>query len=299
VDEGGLALDRPITEYLPRPLPEYDDWKDLAGDARWRLFTTRMLLSHTSGLLNWRWINDDERLDIKFDPGTRYVYSGEGIQVLQFVIEEGLGRDVGTLVQQRVFDRFAMKDTSMTWRDDFAGRHASEYAIDGRDLGFRQRSSVRAAGSMATTLEDYARFMAGVLRGDGLSPASRAAMLTQQIAIDGVQQFPSHWASHTDVYAPIGLGYGLGWGVYSSRRGPAFFKEGHDDGTSNYALGFTDSRDGLVMLSNSGNAEAMFEPLIDAIHGETCDPWFWHAYIPYDRPEFATSAARDHPPPPC
>jgi CubicO group peptidase (beta-lactamase class C family) len=299
IDEGVLDLDRPIGEYLSRPLPHYEEWTDLAGDDRWRRFTPRMLLSHTSGLLNWRRFNDDQRLDIKFDPGSRYVYSGEGMQVLQFVIEEGLGRDVGALMQERVFERFGMRDTSMTWRSDFEGHHAHEYAIDGRDLGYRQRRRPRVAGSMDTTLADYARFMAGLLRAEGLSPASHAEMLRSQIAIDGVQQFPSHWASHTNVYAPIALGYALGWGVYTSSHGRAFFKEGHDDGTSNYVLGFPARRAGLVVLSNSSNAEAMFEPLIDFIYGETCDPWFWHPYIPHDRPEFSRPSARDNPPPPC
>jgi len=33
VDEGRLSLDASVDELLPRPLPEYDDFKDLASDA--------------------------------------------------------------------------------------------------------------------------------------------------------------------------------------------------------------------------------------------------------------------------
>ena len=299
VDEGVLDLDRPVASYLPRALPHYDEWADLGADDRWRRFTPRMLLAHTSGLPNWRRFNEDRRLDIKFEPGSRYVYSGEGIQLLQFVIEEGLGRDVEALLRERVFDRFDMPDTSLTWRSDFEGRHAHEHAADGRDLGHRRSARPGAAGSMHTTLADCARFIAGVLRGTGLSAASQAEMLRAQITIDGVQQFPSHWESHTDVYRPIALGYGLGWGVYMSRHGRAFFKEGHEDGTSNYVLGFPARQAGLVVLSNDAHAEAMFEPLIDFVYGETCDPWFWHPYIPYDRPEFSRPSARETPPRPC
>ena len=39
VDEGRLDLDRSIADYLPRPLPEYEDYTDLAGDERWRMLT--------------------------------------------------------------------------------------------------------------------------------------------------------------------------------------------------------------------------------------------------------------------
>jgi CubicO group peptidase (beta-lactamase class C family) len=34
VDEGRLSLDASMAELLPRPLPEYDDFKNLAGDER-------------------------------------------------------------------------------------------------------------------------------------------------------------------------------------------------------------------------------------------------------------------------
>lgn len=300
VDEGVLDLDRSIGGYLPKPLPEYPKYVDLAGDPRWKRFTARMLLSHTTGMPNYRWVNDDEKLDIKFEPGARFGYSGEGINLLQLVIEEGLRRDVGALLQERVFRRFGMTRTSMTWRDDFAGREADGFGPDGALLPHERRTSARAAGSMDTTLADYARFLGGVLRGEGLSPRAHAEMLKAQIAIDSVAEFPSHWESHTQVYAPVALSYGLGWGLFQSpARGPAFFKEGHDDGTNNVALGFPRSRSGLVVLSNSGNAESLFAYLIEDLFGDICMPWFWSGYVPYDRPELRAPAAREHPPEPC
>lgn len=53
VDDGTIALDTPIKAYLPKPLPAYEKYADLAGDARWERITPRMLLSHSSGLPNW------------------------------------------------------------------------------------------------------------------------------------------------------------------------------------------------------------------------------------------------------
>jgi CubicO group peptidase (beta-lactamase class C family) len=285
VEEGVLDLDAPLPRQLARPLPEYPGFADLIGDERWRAVTPRMLLSHSSGLLNWRWINPDKKLDFKFSPGTRYVYSGEGIQILQLVIEERSGRPLAELMQQRVFDRFGMKDTSMVWRPDFEGRATVHYGAGGEVIAHAKRSRARAAGSMDTTLADYAAFFAGVLRGDGLSAASHAAMLSPQVAIVSPRQFPSHWPGETGANRAIGLSAGLGWPVFDGPMGRTFFKEGSDDGTNNLAFGLLRQRSGVLMLSNSSNGPRMFAPALDAILGRTCVPWFWMGYVPYNRPE--------------
>jgi CubicO group peptidase (beta-lactamase class C family) len=299
VDDGALPLDAPIADLLAKPLPDYPEYADLRDDPRWRRLTPRMLLTHTSGLVNWRWINDDQKLDFKFDPGTRYAYSGEGIEILQLVVEERTRQSVVDLMQRRVFDRFAMTRTSMTWRANFEGSEATEYDARGSAIAHRRRTRARAAGSMDTTLHDYAAFMAGVLRGEGLSTASADAMLSAQVAIVSPQEFPAQWPGETDVNRAIGLSYGLGWGVYASPRGPAFFKEGHDDGTNNFVLGFRRSRSGVVFLSNSGNAEKMFYPAVERLFGKTCLPWFWMGYVPYWRPDLMAPEARQHPVAPC
>jgi CubicO group peptidase (beta-lactamase class C family) len=295
VDEGVLALDVPLPTLLNKPLPDYPKYADLKDDARWRQLTPRMLLSHTSGLLNWRFINENNRLDFKFPPGSRYVYSGEGLNILQVVVEERTGTPLATLMQERVFKRFNMRDTSMVWRKEWEGRETTHYAKDGAVIMHKRRGDARAAGSMDTTIADYASFMAGVLRGEGLSPAAHREMLSPQMAIVSLQQFPSHWPGDTDLWRGIGLSIGLGWPLYRSPLGPAFFKEGNDDGTNNFALGFTLGRNGIVMLSNSSNAQAMFLPAVEYVYGKTCLPWFWMNYIPYDRPELMVPQAREKP----
>lgn len=54
VDQGKLDLDRPIYQYLPKPLPDYPNYNDLAGDPRYKRITARMLLDHTAGFANLR-----------------------------------------------------------------------------------------------------------------------------------------------------------------------------------------------------------------------------------------------------
>jgi len=283
VDKGVVDLDRPIAEYLPKPLPQYENYADLAGDDRWRAWTLRMLLSHQAGLPNWRWFSDSQKLAIIFEPGSRYAYSGEGYQVAQLTLEQGLGLNVNELMRKRVFERFGMHRTSMTWREDFRPNFAHGYAEDGRDLGHNARRSVHVAGSMDTTVADFAAFLAGVLRGDGLSLAARSQMLGAQVSVTARHQFPTQSPEGTDANQAIGLSYGLGWGLFQSPFGPAFFKEGHDDGTNNYALCLEEAKRCILILSNSSNGEGIFLYLADALLGKTGLPWEWEGYVPYDR----------------
>src|SRR6202011_5022651 len=69
VKKGILALDKPVKDYLSKPLPDYAAYQDLANDPRYKKITAKMLLSHTSGFPNLRWINDDHKLNINFEPG--------------------------------------------------------------------------------------------------------------------------------------------------------------------------------------------------------------------------------------
>ena len=275
VDERIVDLDRPVATYLPKPLPEYPKYGDLASDARWNLLTMRMLLDHTPGFPNFRFLNPDEKLDFKFDPGTRYAYSGEGFNLAQFVLENGMGLDVGKEMQRRVFDRFKMSRTSMTWRDDFAENLADGYDVNGKHAGHDRRGSVRAAGSMDTTIADYAKFLAGFLRGEGLSPEARSEMLRPQIAITSAHQFPTLETTTEPANRAIGLSSGLGSVLFQSPHGAAFYKGGHNDSTDNLAVGVESKKRGILLMSNSVRAETIYPELVKGVFGDTGLPWTW------------------------
>jgi CubicO group peptidase (beta-lactamase class C family) len=281
VDEGTIALDAPIGSYLPKPLPQYEKYADLALDARWQRITPRMLLSHTSGLPNWRFINANGKLDLKFEPGAWYSYSGEGINLLQFVIEQHTGQDMDALMRRRVFDRFGMTRTSMTWQPSFESELAFGYDSAGQSVGHDKRSHARAAGSADTDLADMARFIQGVLRGDALSDSSRRAMLAPQIRIRTVHEFPAPSFDTTSRDDAIRLSYGLGWGLFDSPHGPAFFKEGHDDVSwRNYMVAFDRTKSAIILLSSSANAEPMFPALLANVLGDELSPVKWMGYEP-------------------
>ncbi len=283
VQEAVLTLDKPISEYLPKPLPEYSDYKDLAGDERWKKITARMLLDHTSGFPNWRRFEDDQKLHIHFEPGSRFAYSGEGIDLLQLVIEKVSKKPLGTLMRERVFRPLGMTRTSMTWRLEFETNHAEGYDEQENSLGPQRRLRADAAGSMLTTPRDFARFMQAVMQGERLTKETREVMLHPQIAILSKHEFPPFSTETTEENKPIRLSYGLAWGLYWTPYGKAFFKEGHDDGWRNYTVCFDDAKMGIVIMTNSSNGEGLYKELLETLLKNTYTPVEWEGFAPYEQ----------------
>lgn len=283
VDEGMLDLDKPLYRYLPQALSQYPDFKDLGGDDRWRMITSRHCLSHSSGLLNWRWANPrgNNKLEIFFHPGERYSYSGEGIQLLQLVVESVTGQPLEELMQARVFQPLGMTRSSFLWRLVFEKNHALPYNEDERPLPRDKHSRAYAAGSMETTIADYCRFISAVMNARGISQASYREMVSMQIPIYNRYQFPPLSTDSTDTNLGIELSYGLGWGIFRGAHGLSFFKEGHGEGFENYNINFPGKDYALVILSNSANAESIFPELVDALAGEASIPWEWEGYTRY------------------
>ena len=281
VEEGKLDLDTSIAEYLPRPLPDYPDedkyapWKDLAGDERWRALTPRILLTHSAGFANFAFLEPDGKLRFHFDPGTRYAYSGEGLILLQFVLERGLGLDVGEEMQRRVFDRFGMANTSMMWRPDFAKNLADGWRADGSVEPHDERSKVRAAGSMDTTIADMAKLAAGTMRTEGLSTAGAMEIVTPQLPITTATQFPSLQPERPMEKRRADLAAGLGVVVFNGPQGPGYYKGGHNDSTGNTWVCVQRGRRCVVILANDVRAEAAFPHLVSFVLGDTGVPWDW------------------------
>ena len=284
VDEGRIDLDRPIAEYLPRPLPDYydaviedryADYRALADDPRWRTITPRILLTHSAGFANFGFLEPDGKLRIHFDPGARYAYSGDGLILLQFVLEQGLGLDIGVEMQRRVFDRFGMTMTGMMWRPDFAANLADGWEADGSVEPHDERSKPRAAGSMDTTVADFARFAAGYIRREGLTPASSAELVRPQLPITTASQFPSFQTELPPAARRSDLSAGLGVVTFTGPQGPGFFKGGHNDSTANTWVCVETARRCVVVLSNDVRSEAAFPTLVRFILGETGVPYDW------------------------
>ena len=283
VDEGALNLDKPVYRYLPKPLPEYPEYKDLADDPRYKRLTARMLLSHTSGFPNYRAFEEDRKLRIHFEPGSRFAYSGEGILLLQLVVETITKKPLEELMQQHVFRPFGMTRTGMVWQDRFDSDFANGYDEYGRSLGPQKRTTADAAGSMQTTVRDFARFMRAVMFGKELRKHTREQMLSPQIRILSKHEFPTLASDTTEENQAIRLSYGLGWGLYWTPYGEAFFKEGHDVGWRNYTVCFDKPKTGIVIMTNSGNGEGIYKGLLEGLLADTFTPIQWEGFTPYDQ----------------
>jgi len=283
VDERLLDLDTPIYRYLPKPLSEYDSYRDLGADPRHRAITARMLLAHTSGLPNWRWFEDDRKLHLHFAPGSRFAYSGEGIDLLQLVVETIAHQPLQDLMRERIFTPFGMQRSSMLWEPRFEQDHVVEYDENAHPLGTQRRKRADAAGGMQTTLADYARFVLAAMRGQGMRDATRAQMVAAQVRIHARHEFPTFENLPTDANRAIDLGYGLGWGVYQTRYGKAIFKEGHDDGLRHYVVYFERPRIGLLIMTNSANGEGIYQELLETLIRDTFTPIEWERFTPYKK----------------
>ena len=289
VDQGRLALDTPLKDDLDKPLPDYPPdatfpgkygpYADLAGDPRWQAITPRMCLTHSTGFDNFSFIEPDRRLRIHFDPGTRYSYSGEGMSLLQFVIEhgraeQGLGVDVGDLARAN-FDRLGMTRTRLTWRNGEDANVADGWNDQGQPKPHDKRSKVRVAGSMNTTIADLSRFAAALVRGDGLSEASRAEMTRPSLHITTAHQFPHFGAELPPGKQRQDLAAGLGVVVFDGPQGHGFFKGGHDGQTANTLACLEQGQRCVLILSNDVRAESGFAALVRFILGDTGVPYDW------------------------
>ncbi|MDX2180185.1 MAG: serine hydrolase domain-containing protein [Bryobacteraceae bacterium] len=285
-EKGEFPLDEPIANILPRPLDSYEPYRETASelmrDPRWQRVTARILLSHTSGLKNFAFLEPDKKMRLHFDPGARYSYSGEGINLVQFAVEQRKGRPLDQLMQEAIFTPLDMTRTGLIYRKEFEANVADRYAADERFLSQTKRFPARAAGSMTTSAEDLARFASALFAGRLLKPATVKAMLAPAIPIRTLHQFALETGEPEGAEAAaVGLAYGMGWGLLTKTRfGPAFFKEGHGDGAQNYMICFSRRQACMILLTNSDNGELAFRPLLEKIFCDTVTPWEWEGYTP-------------------
>lgn len=79
----------------------------------------------------------------------------------------------------------------------------------------------------------------------------------------------------------IELSYGRGWGLLQTPFGPGAFK-GHGEGFQHYTIMFPKSGTGIMLFSNSDNAESIYREVLKLSVGDTYAPWEWENYLPYE-----------------
>lgn len=235
VDDGALELDRPLSEYVPEPY--------LAEDDRAASITARMVLSHTTGFPNWREGSDDRvhpsrgALHLRWPPGTRWGYSGEGFSYLQQVVERLCGAPVADYLADVVFRPLGMTDSTLAWPEADEPRLAighDENAV-ARPL-FRPPEAKAAAGGLFTTAPDYLRFLDHCL-------AHEQRMFVQHAQIDEE------------------LAWGLGWGIEIGEE-KAVWQWGNDPGCKNFVIGRPAQGVGLVVFTNGDRGAEVYAAVV-------------------------------------
>ncbi|MBB5715819.1 serine hydrolase domain-containing protein [Sphingomonas aerophila] len=259
VGEGLIKLDEPVARRV-----------DFTTDPVVREITPRHLLSHSSGLPNWR-ADADSVLQCRFKPGTAFRYSGEGYVLLGRLAEAVTGQTAAQVVRSRVIEPAGMTRSSYGWaagqrvavawahdaggevlpdagppryekaRD--AGPHRPVEAWTNADRAAAARALGRPelpifttpnmAAGLWTTATDYARFLRFARRYPGMSsPAVR---------VEG------------------NLGWGLGWAVEQAGARRFAWHWGANDGVANLFVFDPEHNQALVVLTNGAGGQRVYE----------------------------------------
>ncbi|MFO0549066.1 MAG: serine hydrolase [Polyangiaceae bacterium] len=127
------SLDAPLSTWFPE-----------FAEGRKAKITLRHVLTHTTGLASdpkGTAINDQSDrlafargLEVKDEPGTRFLYSNEGAELLSGVIKSAAGEPADTYVKRRLFIPIGITDD--VWRFDRAGNVQTYFGLrlTARDL---------------------------------------------------------------------------------------------------------------------------------------------------------------------
>tara|TARA_R110000868_G_scaffold410693_5_gene699831 strand:- start:7354 stop:8445 length:1092 start_codon:yes stop_codon:yes gene_type:complete len=191
VEEGKLNLDTPLYKYLEYP--------DIAYDERYKQITARMVLSHQSGFPNWREIEADGQLKIYFDPGTEYLYSGEGYQYLAMVlrhIENTDWKGLDSIFQEKVAKPLGMSHSVFIQTPYTRANKAEPYDNDGNLIDWRnsywyQKDNNRfvAPASLHSEPLDFTKWMIAVMNEELLSESSYDELLKSHSTVQENQYY--------------------------------------------------------------------------------------------------------------
>ena len=193
VQDGKLTLDDPVGKYV-------------TGLTRGDAITIRQILSHTSGYPDYapqdymvpEWekpISADALLGrwarqaLEFEPGTKWQYSNTNYVIAGVIVEKVAGMPLVDFLTARVFEPLGMASVVNTDRQKLGERDAQGYFR--RALGPLHPAPhegpgwMYAAGELAMTAEDLAKWDAAVIRQAILSPESYRQLETEVLLASG------------------------------------------------------------------------------------------------------------------
>ncbi len=256
-EEHKLSLDDKVARFLP----------DLT---RAKDVTIRQLLTHTAGYQDFYaddytppFMQKDTTAEaildgwakkpLDFEPGSRWQYSNTGYVALGLIVEKASGRPLFEFLKERVFDKLGMKspiDIDGPWDAADPQAHTSYGTGPTRVAPVEGKNWLWAAGELAMSASDLARWDIALMNGEILKPASRKALTTEMVLSDGT-----------------GTGYGLGIGVSQMPNGHR--RWAHTGGAAGFLsinVDFPDDKASITVLTNGeGLAYRQIEKEIETL----------------------------------
>ena len=268
VDEGKVALDAPVTRYLP---------EFTMTDARFRDITLRMLLNHSSGLpgttvfigfepdatVHRLLLDTLKRSRLKHTPGAMSMYCNDGFTLAEMVVEQVTGRKFVAFLGERVFAPLSMTNTT-TSLGESGGTNVAEYyeATSGKKYP-REVVPVYATGGFSSTAEDLCRFGDSLMAGGRnlLSPASLQELYRWQPApfTSGLRE--GKW------YGQVGWDYSTQIGSSNGSTGIQVFAKGGNSGFYSANLQILPTEKMVIAMITSGKAsgDKLTEPILAGV----------------------------------
>ncbi|MGE5804611.1 MAG: serine hydrolase [Ignavibacteria bacterium] len=184
MEQGKLALDENVDKYIPYFPPK--KWK----------FTIRQLLNHTSGIRDYRSgefnskdfypsvreaINLLKKDSLQFKPGTKYLYTTLGYNLLAAVVEQISGMTFRSYLKKFIFEPLEMSSTDIEYQREIVHNRARGYTKNVyrmlENAPLADLSVKPAGGGMFSTAEDLLKFADGLLFGKLIKNPSLELML--------------------------------------------------------------------------------------------------------------------------
>lgn len=254
VDQGLFNLDTPMYRYMP--------YERLEHDARYKLITPRMILSHTSGIENWQSYNNPDTLEILSNPGEQFVYSGEGYEYLAKVIEKLLHKPYAAYITDMVLTPLQLKDTWLQYNS--ANGTPANYATGHSNFGepvskWKNLQPVPASG-IHTVAADFARLLIAMFDKSQLSGNRIRDLLQPVLALE---------EQHAHFY--MGAGFFM---MYDNNDTIIAFS-GNNSGFKAEMLYSTVHKRGLVFMTNSDRGALITKKLWELTAGLAIVPLYF------------------------